>query len=165
MSKKESKILKNNLSGLDKLAKNIREHYHVRIGILGQKSFRGEEDQEGKPVNNAELGVIHEFGSVKRNIPPRSFLRNTLATKNEEIVDDVLTKKKEIKEDMVDGDGSLLFKVIGVAAEGKVLDSFDSRGFGTWPALKRARKDGSNAPLVDTGQLKGAVTHDVRKGK
>eukprot|EP01037_Dinobryon_pediforme_P023422 gene23422-24868_t len=51
----------------------------VLVGIPDQNAPRSADEDEarkasGEPVNNAELGYIHEFGVPEQNIPARPFL-------------------------------------------------------------------------------------------
>lgn len=53
-------------------------------------------------------------------------------------------------------------RVLDIVAEdlaAAVVDRIDSRGDGEWPDLADSTKDrkGSDAPLIDTGQLRGSI--------
>lgn len=54
----------------------------------GNQAFVGVNRQaKGKDgASRAMIGAIHEYGSAKRGIPPRPFLRPTLAEKKDEII-------------------------------------------------------------------------------
>lgn len=45
----------------------------VLVGIPATEAERNN-DESGAPLNNAQLGYIHEYGSPKANIPARPFL-------------------------------------------------------------------------------------------
>ena len=118
-------------------------------------------------ISLASLGAIHEYGAPKANIPQRSFLRVPL-TKN---VDDLFKFiEKDLKFSKIDT--SIALGRLGAKGQSVVLEAFNSQGDGTWSKLKagtiRQRKkgkgSGSDKPLIDTGQLRQAITYEVRKG-
>ena len=153
-------VLKNDFTALNRFVRGLTgPAYIVKIGIMGEKSARTK-----GAVTNAELGLVHELGSFKRGIPPRSFLRMPLHQKQNDILEEArqgMDKKLE-KGDMVG-----VLKGLGVACENAVQDAFGSRGFGTWAPDKPATvaRKGSDAPLIDRGELRKAITSKVeRKG-
>ena len=51
----------------------VKRGAYVKVGLMGHvKDLRA-----GEPIGAVALGVIHEFGAPKANIPERSFLRST----------------------------------------------------------------------------------------
>lgn len=155
----------------------------VKVGVLGSKASRKFDIEravvsrhDGKDqrvavkrpaaMNNAELGAIHEFGSVIHNLPSRSFLRMPLiwklpiALKNQspERWTRLLVKR-----------GILAWlDVLGAVALSIIQAAFASGGFGRWQPLKAftIRRKGSAAILIDTAQLRQSVTAEVvRKGE
>lgn len=146
-----------NIDGLNEIIKEMNGQYVTRVGILGEAGAR-EGDSE---LGNAEIGLVHEFGSVSRGIPPRSFLRFPLEFKSKELVESIKTgfsayffEKKEFKK---------VHELLGLKAEEIVQDSFESGGFGQWPELadSTVAAKGSSQPLIDTAQLRRSITSDV----
>jgi len=171
-----------NLSGLQVLQTSLRKLTdsgdHVQVGIFGDKTTR----KKGG-ITNAEVGFIHEMGSVTRNIPRRSFLWDTLNEHGNELMTalkaDALTLFKS-------GKTPQFLHRVGGEAENLVQMAFDTGGFGKWALLsyktlmrkakggflrraQQAAEDiyegGHNvAMLVKTGQLRRAVASRVVKG-
>lgn len=147
------------LGGLEDLAKEAK-NYVARVGVLGDNARNDSE------VGNAEIGVIHEFGSESNNIPPRSFLRMPMEEKRDDIMRAL--SSGAAKEAIEKKDWRKLLKQVGVAGEIAVQQAFASGGFGQWPinAKSTVRSKGSSAPLIDTSQLRRSITSDVvRRGE
>ncbi len=151
--------IKFNLDGLDNLRKQLGNSYVTRVGILGGKAAR----EDDAPMNNAEIGLIHEFGSEGANIPPRSFLRLPLEEKRRELMKAFASNST--KAAIESGEFKQVFLNLGIKAEEIIQEAFASGGFGHWPALKASTvaSKGSSAILIDTGQLRRAITSDVVK--
>lgn len=68
---------------------------------------------------------------------------------------------------MEEGDIKAIFADIGIAGESQIQEAFDTRGFGTWKenAPSTVESKGSDAPLIDDGTLRAAVTHRVDGGE
>lgn len=149
------------LSQLEALVKELGGQWVARVGILGNNAAKQEHD--GTPLTNSELGVIHEFGSVANNIPPRSFLRMPVEMKEKEIVQSMASYRT--KNALENGNIKRVFQDLGLYAEAVVKQAFSSGGFGQWAPNKPqtiARK-GSDKPLIDTSQLRRSITSDVIK--
>jgi len=170
--------IKFNLDGLEELKKGIGSSYFTKVGILagaGQHS-QYEDRKIGKKtykvktgpstISMVELGLVHEFGSVTNNIPPRSFLRLPLETKRRDFI-------KALQGSMVSvalekGQYRKIFAIMGLKAEEIIQDAFSSGGFGLWPVLKAGtiRAKRSSKILIDTGELRKSITSQVvRNGK
>lgn len=146
------------LGHLQAFVKSLDDKRQVQVGIFGGKSKR---NQSGA-VTNAELGAIHEFGSFSQKIPARSFLRMPIMTKTGQIVKETAPSARGMVKN-----NSLVktLKVLGISCENAVQQAFASRGFGSWkpdaPATAKRKK--SDAPLIDTGQLRRAIASRVVK--
>ncbi len=154
--------IKFNLNGMEKLRQQVGDSYITRVGILGGHAMR----KSNGPMNNAEIGTIHEFGSEAAQIPPRSFLRMPIEEKRKELMSSFATSST--KAAMETGDFKKVFQNLGVRAEDIVDQAFSSGGFGHWHALKQSTIDakGSSVILIDTSQLRRSITSDVvRKGQ
>lgn len=141
-------------SKLEALIANLKEDHFVDIGVFGTAVT-----SEGMPV--AEYGAYNEFGSISRpNRPPkRSFIRVPLQSGQSKITTYV---NKHAKEHLEAGDVKAIFEDIGIAGESVIQESFDSRGPGWAPnAPSTVKAKGSDAPLIDEGTLRHAITHRV----
>lgn len=140
-------------SKLEKLISHLKEKHYVDIGV-----FSTAKTPDGMPV--AEYGAYNEFGSltVKDRPPKRSFIRMPLETKGDKIAE---YAHKKARGHLESGDIKAIFEDIGIAAESVIQEAFDSRGFGTWKenADSTVLQKGSDAPLIDDGTLRKAVTH------
>lgn len=156
--------VKVDLSGLEKLQKNLKQTYFAKVGILAGKA--GKEHEGG--MTNVELGIIHEFGSKTNNIPARSFLKYPIETKGKEITKFVVKNKEAIIKALTE-DGNLkpTFTKLGVFAEGIIQDAFSSDGFGNWQPLKpeTIKAKGSSAILIDSGELRRAISSKAARIK
>jgi hypothetical protein len=137
-------------------------HSEIQLGIFTQKNPRqteGSTHQAKGDLDNADIGAVHEFGSKKRNIPGRSFLRMPMQTKMGKEL-----KRLNIAKSVMRIGPTETLREIGQIAEGQVDQAFTSSGYGTWaPNSKRtiARKKGASRPLIDTSKLRAAVSSRV----
>lgn len=152
----------------------------VMVGIPADNGQRSG-DLEG-PVTNAQLGYIHEHGSPARNIPPRPFLVPGIQVARDPIVDQLRDAGKQALDGNAGGVSRALDKA-GLIAQNSVRARFVDND---WPALaestlgkrpaaerdksgkvrrrkKSRRERGAVNPLIDTGQMRKAVTYVVRK--
>jgi len=132
----------------------------AKIGILGDDANRTD-DEEG--VTNAEIGLVHEFGSKDGDIPRRSFLEDPLIIKKDEINK---TIGKLIIEHLTEPNGmNKIFKKVGIEAERIIQEAFASGGFGTWADLdeKTIKRKGSSTKLIDQGELRKSISSGVEK--
>lgn len=159
----EQTKIRYNLEGLEDLQRQVGKQYVTRVGVLAPKMARTPSPGHPKQTyDNAEIGAVHEFGSISRKIPARSFLRWPLAFKGDE-----LTKRVggslAVKDAVEKMDIKRVFALIGIFAEQIVDEAFQTGGWGQWPANKPetiARK-GSDKPLIDEGQLRRSIMSDV----
>lgn len=149
-----------NLQGLEDLKKEVGDTYRARVGILGGNAARKDDKSD---LDNATLGTIQMFGSVTNKIPPRDFLLMPIQSHAREIVGEM--RKESVKKAIASGQVKKVYELLGAAATEWVLKAFESAGFGQWPPnsdITIARKK-SSQPLIDTGQLRRAITSDVVK--
>lgn len=151
------KVAKFDLGPLHKFVKSIGNKNFVRVGIFGDKNGRS---QKGR--TNAEIGAIHEYGSFTPVIiPARSFLRMPLFKKKDEILKEAGQNAGNL---FGEGKHMQVLKNLGIACENAIQEAFASRGFGQWKpdapsTIKRKR---SSAPLIDTSQLRRAISSQVK---
>ncbi len=151
----DDKNLKKFRESLDKL------DYVVKVGILGGKYDNAE---GGKfPPTIATVGLIQEFGSIKRNIPERSFIRKPLKNHLKE----ELNKSKTFNKVIFNESASPIdkYNILGAIAQNIIIDSFENLGDGTWApnAPSTIRQKGSSHPLIDTGRLRKSITFELVK--
>lgn len=151
------------LERLSEIRKTLRSPLAARVGILGAKTNRA----KSGPMTNAAIGAIHEFGSPSRNIPRRSFLKDTFALQGKKL----LGIKAELWKWFSGGKATperlrQTYAALGHRGEVLVQEAFETGGSGRWATLKPAtiRRKGSSAILIDTAQLRRSITSDVVKG-
>lgn len=173
MAKKSSKKFQiDELKVLATALKKVADsRYAVQVGIFGAKTSR----RESNGPTNAEVGLVHEMGSVSMHIPRRSFLLDTFANHGA-LLEAVLAPSAQKL--FLAGRVDEYLKLAQTACVNLVKQAFDTGGFGAWPqdsyktllrklrgSLKR-RKGllaqiyagmGVNKPLIDTAQLMNAV--------
>lgn len=167
---------------LIKMKEELAKKYIARVGVLGQKTNRipmltGESHERYKlrvkkilkdrpelagneEKTNAEIGLVHEMGSLSQHIPRRSFLEMPLTLKMPEYY-----KKfgDQLLKAIDEGNIKPVFINLGIKGEQVVQLAFASRGFGIWDpnAESTVKRKGSNSPLIDTAQLRRSITSDV----
>lgn len=126
------------------------------VGIPSNENSR----EESTGITNAELGVIHEFGVPEKNIPERSYMRSTASEESQNLG---RLAKIQISE-CLRGETSAhdAFATVGAYLQGKIVDKITDGDFepNTEATVKRKK---SSKPLIDTGQLRGAITYEVRE--
>lgn len=117
----------------------------VRVGIIGSE-------------RNAAIGAIHEFGAPAAGIPERSFLRDALVTDRRGLAQ----MQRKLTAAVLAGrmTGAQAAAALGAWAVARVKNRIVD---GLSPALQpeTVERKGSSTPLVDTGQLLGAITSVV----
>ena len=174
-----------NLAPLEALNLDIaaNEHAYVKVGILGvgRAGRPAHPTRKEAGIDNPNLGAVHEFGSMKRHIPPRSFLRMPLMTK---LPDKMRAIGKAVWQSIIDQKGiRTALADLGAEGENTVQEAFNTGGFGQWAPwsekygrrrelemrAKRRKKrligPMQLAILVRTGQLAKAITSHVVGGK
>ena len=169
-----------NETGLQNLLKVLGSDHVVRVGIFGGQHFEaGEKRKIGADqgrggarktrktpsgMKNADVGFLMEFGRPKTGaeprIPARSWLRMPIFTKINQIVQD---SARGFTEAVKEGDSLRFLTIIGINAEKWIGLAFDTRGFGSWAqnSATTIEAKGSDAPLIDTGQLRRSVASQV----
>lgn len=152
----------------------------VMVGIPATRGPRA-----GTPITNATLGYIHEFGAPSVNIPPRPFLRPGVKNAQTEIAKRLLSAGRAA----VDGNEAAMrvqLEAAGMAASNSVKRKITDGPFvplspytiqkrmakiaaakgKPLTAAERAQGFKDIRPLIDTGQLRAAITYVVRfRGK
>jgi hypothetical protein len=142
--------------GWKKLLDRLKDPVRTKVGVIGEAA-----STEHDGITNAELGAIHEFGAPGANIPARSFLRASLMSK----LDEMKPIQQSIAKGIVEGHmtserGS---GILGAWGAGQVK-RFIADGQVTPPdEPATVERKGSSKPLVDTGQLLGAISWERDK--
>lgn len=154
----------------------------VKVGILSDqwRSSKGYHDEIG-PI---ELASIHEFGSQKRKIPERSFLRKTMATREKDFKSWVSEGRDVIAKMIKEAKTDEILKKIGAKWVSYVVQTFRDQGPGWAPlspktlAMRRAAPTGkwiwmgnrrvkekkpSNRILWVTGALVNSIVFKVKE--
>lgn len=145
--------------GLDALRKKMEraKGYYVTAGVQESTSAR-----HGGDLTNAELAVIHEFGTS--TIPARPFVFPTYA-ENADKYGELLGKlTQKLKWDSASTED--LEKALGVVGLKMANDMKAKIRAGIPPALspKTIARKGSSKPLIDSGQLINSIKHKVGRG-
>jgi hypothetical protein len=175
----------------ERLSKALSNKFRTRVGILGSKTERlaqqpGEthskykqrvrkwlKDREGGSggMTNAEIGLIHEKGSVTRGIPRRSFLEVPLMNGLQKVDRAGKVLQQELNTAIAadrdpEGAWKKAHRDLGIIGEQIVQKAFEDHGPG-WkedaPATIARKK--SESPLIDTGQLRRSIMSDVVERK
>jgi phage gpG-like protein len=152
-----SKVTKYEFKKLNQFVKAVDDHSIVKVGIFGDKNERIDGE-----VTNAEIGAVHEFGSITHKIPPRSFLRMPIFQKSEEIIEGAAPAVEEM---ISDGNAMGVLAELGRYCENAVQRAFATMGFGSWKRILPAtiKRKGSSRELIDTGQLRRSIVSKVER--
>ena len=146
--------------GLNEIIRNVAafDGKQVAVGIQGPEA--GAVEHEGSELSNVELMVIHEFGAPAAGIPERSVIRATFDAKVKEWTAILAGVARQIYDTGPQSPNRLL----GIVGEKVQADMIATINKGIPPELKAATvaRKGSSKPLVDTAQLKQAITWTIR---
>lgn len=145
------------IAGIEKLATT-----RVMVGVPAENGSR----QDSQPINNAGLAYIHENGAPEAGIPARPFLKPGIETKQAEISEGL----KKAGNAALDGKPDAVdrgFHRVGLigqnAVRAKITDGPFTPLAEATLAARRARGRTGTKPLIDTGQLRNALTYVIRK--
>lgn len=122
--------------------------------------------KDGEQINNAALAFIHDNGSPGQNIPARPFFDPGI----QDVKPQLIERLKAVAKASLAGNASSVTKgliAVGMVAVSGVRNRLNTGPFVPLaPATIRARKARGRTgikPLVDTGQLRNAITYVLRK--
>ena len=142
--------------GFRKLLRRVKGAARGRGVTVGIHSGEGAAPVPGGGTV-VDVGSIHEFGLG--DVPERSFIRRWADEDKEEL----RSGEKKLAQSIVKGQNTAeaALEKMGVLFAAKA-QKFISDGRAT-PKLDDATKDrkGSSTPLIDTGQLRSSITHQV----
>lgn len=127
-------------------------NYQIHVGVQGQKA----QASHGS-LTVGELAAIHEFGL---GVPERSFLRAWFDANQPKIENDMRAATRQILLGRLTPDKAS--ELLGMRWVGQI-QTFIADGK-VEPALSPStvKSKGSSVPLIDTGQLRSAITYLVR---
>lgn len=175
--------LKIDTAKLEALTKALKIKYHAEVGILGSSSHNRKNaaprmaternatgkgrpsDTTASTLTNVQIGIAMEYGIKNKTsggwqVPARSFLWMPLSM---HLMDAVNSKAGVINKYLNMAQVHKCYELLGIIGENVVQEAFKTGGFGTWAKLSPitiARK-GSDKILIDTGQLRKAITSRV----
>lgn len=127
----------------------------VVVGVTRASAGR---DQTGE-INNAELAATHEFGTKDGRIPERSFIRSSMTEHSREYVAAHAENLRKVVRGEMPFEQSL--QLLGLRAASDVQQNIRDGDFESLAQSTIDRK-GSSKPLIDTGNLRQSITHEVR---
>lgn len=120
----------------------------------------GKQLKVSKDVTLGEVAAIHEFGDPSNNIPERSFLRDTLEIKKDEIINNI----KEQIETAIKSKSSAKMAVKAISndflnkVQERILDGIEPQ-----LSSETVERKGHDLQLVDTDQLFDSIKSSVNK--
>lgn len=134
----------------------------VAIGIPASKN-EPHTDDDGGSLTNAELGAIHEYGSPRRNIPPRPFLAPGMA-QAEGKIKTLVKQAVELAQDNKDFLPTL--NQVALVGQNSIKGYIRSQP-PAWPALnsiyaRSKKKRTKERILIVSGQLLNSIHGVVR---
>jgi phage gpG-like protein len=137
---------------LEKLLRKTQKQNHVAVGIL-------QDEPHDEHFSMMDLAMVHEYGSRNGHIPARSFIRSTCDAKRKDHLDLVRKLQWQIILGRINAKQALM--QLGEVVSKDMVQAIND---GIEPALKpeTVKRKKSSKPLIDTGRLKGAITHEVR---
>ncbi len=170
---KGGSIVRLDVDKLSAIGDGFGQKLVTQVGILGAKAHNRKEagslkragghklTRNPSEITNAEIGLKHEKGSISENIPRRSFLEMPLIEKGNAL----LRIKDYLWAQFSTGkrDYQTIYKQLGIMAEVIIQKAFATRGFGKWRpnSPRTVAEKGSDAPLIDTAQLRRSITSRV----
>lgn len=162
--------------GLSKMLEAVREftQNEVLVGIPEDSSARGGD------INNAQLLYIHTNGSPLMGIPARPLIEPAIETpENSAMIADAFKDGFVAALEGNSAGASMALESAGMLGQAAVQGHFTgANGWaanagitieGGWMRNKKSGKPfkvkgkGSNRPLIDTGNLRNAITYAVRR--
>lgn len=130
----------------------------VSVGITASANQSIEEGE----LNLAGLLAIHEFGTLNGNIPERAALRTSVIKSVDAYIDFNKVNFKRVLREQISVDDAL--NLLGIKAASDVQNGIGNRTLELTPNKPSTIKSkGSDTPLIDTGQLRQSITHEIRE--
>ena len=137
----------------------------VMAGVPAAKGLRTEEDGQAG-INNAGLMFIHEYGAPEANIPARPVVHPAVASIRKEIIQALRSAGLAALEGRVKK-VEQIYNALGNTAQNAMRKRITDGPFIPLSprtiAARRAKGRKGTKPLIDTGQLRRALTYVIRK--
>lgn len=134
----------------------------VLVGVPADKAGRN----EGEPITNPEIAYINDRGAPELNIPARPFMVPGV----ERELGRITKRMRSGAVRALNGDkdaAQQTFVAVGLIAQAAIRKRIDEGPFVPLSpvtlANRRARGRSGTKPLIDTGQLRNAITFVIRK--
>lgn len=128
------------------------------IGVPAEKASR-----PGEPINNAELLYIHTNGSPIRGIPARPVIEPAIEDAEEELSEGMARAATMAIDGNVGAAKQELART-GMKGQNKARAWFTDSKNGWAPnAPSTIKRKGSDRPLIDTAEMRKAITYVLRK--
>ncbi len=137
---------------IEKLLRKTQKQNHVAVGIL-------QDEPHDERFSMMDLAMVHEYGSRDGQIPARSFIRSTCDAKRKDHLDLVRKLQWHIILGRINAKQALT--QLGEVVSKDMVQAIND---GIEPAIKpeTIKRKKSSKPLIDTGRLKGSITHEIR---
>lgn len=141
----------------------------ILIGVPASTAGRQEDaDGNAAPINNAAIGFIQENGAPEVNIPARPFLVPGVASIKDQAAKRLASAAKSVlSADPKQAEDQ--FNAVGLMGQNAVRRKITDGPFIPLSertlAARAARGVTRTKPLIDTGQLRAAITYVIRKIK
>lgn len=132
------------------------------VGIQGDKAGEQHKDPHtGETTGDLTVGLVSAFHEFGLGVPERSWLRGWVDA-NKTFINDLL--RRGARQIILGKDPDQIAGAIGVAFVASIQQRIVA---GIAPPLDAAtvKAKGSSTPLIDTGQLKSAITFVLEGGK
>lgn len=129
-------------------------------GIIGEKAKEphGAADAPAGALSNVDLGLIHEFGAPSVGIPERSFLRAPFEANRAKYIANLNKALQAVFERRLTVKVAL--GLVGAQMAGDMQLAI-AKGIPPPNSPATVARKGSSKPLIDTGQLRQAISSDV----
>ena len=131
----------------------------ITVGILSGQGAEDTHEGEGELLTTLQVAIFNEFGTV--DIPARSFIRGWFDENVQQLHADLFT----LMQSVVAGERTKeqVLQLMAVRCVGQIQQRIAD---GIDPPLKQATIDrkGSSTPLIDSGQLRAAVSSRIDPG-
>jgi len=124
----------------------------VKIGVLSSQWKENPDGEHERKIGPVELAMVHEFGSAKRHIPQRSFLRLTMFNRMADFLRELDANHEKIKQRMAAGNYAQILSNIGATWVRYVVETFERQG-PDWQALAD-RTLAARRAVIDVEELK-----------
>lgn len=145
-------------NGAKALMRRLASSGEVTVGIHEREGSEPKEGDDDSGMSLVDVAIIHEFGAPEANIPARSFIRDWVDESKAQHDEEMAKMAKLVIAGKMDAETAL--KRLGLRRQGEVQKRIAA---GIGEPLKQSTIDrkGSSKQLIDTGQLRAGISHEV----